>query len=215
MRKLYFLFVSAILLFGMAQAQENKQSNSQEAGMSEYALSNEEKITLLRIARETLENYLQGKQVPEFKVDSPALKEKRGAFVTLKKHGQLRGCIGRIAGDTPVCKVASEFAIYAATEDNRFPPTRYEELKDIDIEISVLTPFERIKSLDEIEVGKHGLIIRKGFRSGLLLPQVPIEWKWDKEEFLENLCHKAGLPSDAYKDDDAVIEKFSAIVFGE
>jgi AmmeMemoRadiSam system protein A len=200
---------------GPVASNSGLKSKTREGGMAEYTLNNEEKKTLLKIARETLENHLQGKKVPEFKAGSPALQEKRGAFVTLKEHGRLRGCIGRIVGDTPVYKVVSEFAIYAATEDNRFPQVEYGELKDIEIEISVLTPFDRIKSFDEIEIGKHGLIIKKDFRQGLFLPQVPVEQGWDMKTYLEELCHKAGLPADAYKDKDAIIEKFRAIVFSE
>jgi AmmeMemoRadiSam system protein A len=183
--------------------------------MSEYSLTDEEKVTLLKIARDTLESYLRTKKVPDFKVDSQSLREKRGAFVTLKKRGKLRGCIGRIIADTPLYQTVSSVAIDSALNDPRFPPVQYEELEEIEIEISVLSPFQKIKSLEEIKVGEHGLLIQKGFYSGLLLPQVPVEYNWDKATFLENLCYKAGLPSDAYKDTDAVIYRFSALVFSE
>ncbi|MCM8824157.1 MAG: TIGR00296 family protein, partial [Candidatus Omnitrophica bacterium] len=102
-----------------------------------------------------------------------------------------------------------------AVNDPRFPPVTSREMKDIEIEISILTPFERVKSLDEIKVGEHGLLIQKGFYSGLLLPQVPLEYGWDKKTYLEHLCLKAGLPTDAYKDRDTTIYKFSAEVFSE
>jgi hypothetical protein len=183
--------------------------------MDEYSLSREEKLTLLRIARDTLNSYLKNGKIPDFKVDSDNLKEKRGAFVTLKKNGQLRGCIGRIVGDTALYKVIANVAIDSALNDPRFPPVQYSELKDIEIEISVLTPFTKVENLDEIEVGKHGLMIRKGFYSGLLLPQVPVEYGWDRETFLQHTSLKAGLPPTAYKDKDAVLYKFSAIVFSE
>jgi AmmeMemoRadiSam system protein A len=183
--------------------------------MTEYSLNKEEKKQLLTIARETLTNHLQGKPVPEFAVDSDNLIARRGAFVTLKKQGHLRGCIGRIVADTDLYRVISDFAINAAVHDPRFRPVGYEELQDIEIEISVLTPFERISSLDEIEVGKHGLMLKKGFSSGLLLPQVPLEYGWDRDTFLEHLCVKAGLAPNSYKDKNVVIEKFSAIVFSE
>ncbi|MCM8826488.1 MAG: AmmeMemoRadiSam system protein B [Candidatus Omnitrophica bacterium] len=178
-------------------------------------LTKEEKLTLLNIVRNTLENYLEKKEIPEFKVDSQRLLEKRGAFVTLKKHGQLRGCIGRTVADTALYKVVSMVAIDSAVNDPRFPPVTSREMKDIEIEISILTPFERVKSLDEIKVGEHGLLIQKGFYSGLLLPQVPLEYGWDKKTYLEHLCLKAGLPTDAYKDRDTTIYKFSAEVFSE
>jgi AmmeMemoRadiSam system protein A len=154
-------------------------------------------------------------KIPQFEVVSENLKEKRGAFVTLKKNGLLRGCIGRIVADTALYKLISQVVIDSALNDPRFPPVRYEELKDIEIEISVLTPFTEIENLEEIEVGKHGLMIRKGFYSGLLLPQVPLEYGWDRETFLKHICLKAGLPPDAYKEKDVLLYKFSAIVFSE
>jgi len=178
-------------------------------------LTKEEKKTLLDIARKTLESYLSGRKIPQFQVNSERLKEKRMVFVTLKKHGQLRGCIGRIVADTPLYKAVSQVAIDSALHDPRFAAVRYEELDDIEIEISVMTPFEEVKNLDDIKVGRDGLMIRKGFNSGLLLPQVPIEYGWDRKTFLENLCYKAGLYKDAYKEPDAVIYKFSAEVFSE
>ncbi len=183
--------------------------------MQDFALNKNEKKELLDIARKSIESYLHNNKVPEFKAKSPALNEKRGAFVTLKKNGDLRGCIGRIVSDTPLYLVVSNVAIDSAVNDPRFEPLNYNELKDIEIEISVLAPFEKIKNLDEIEVGKDGLLIQKGFYSGIFLPQVPVEQGWDKETYLEQLCYKAGLPKDAYKDKSAVIYKFRAIVFNE
>lgn len=196
----------------------NKSGGVESKGgdMGGYTLTKEEKADLLKIARQTLESYLKNGKAPKFERPvSEALNSKRGAFVTLKENGQLRGCIGRIVGDTPVYQVVSEFAINAAVEDPRFEPVKYSELKGIVIEISVLTPFEKVKDLNEIEVGKHGLMIQKGFFSGLLLPQVPVEEGWDKTTFLEYTCRKAGLDPQAYKDKDALLYKFSAIVFGE
>jgi MEMO1 family protein len=192
------------------------EPKSKGGQMGGYTLTKEEKSELLKIARQTLESYLKNGKVPKFeKPKSEALNAKRGAFVTLKENGQLRGCIGRIVGDTPVYQVVSDFAINAAVEDPRFEPVNYSELKNIEIEISVLTPFEKVKDLGEIEVGRHGLMIQKGFSSGLLLPQVPTEEGWDKKTFLEYLCRKAGLNGQDYKDKDAIIYKFEAIVFNE
>jgi len=188
-----------------------------EENMSDYTLNAQEKTYLLKTARASLETYLKTGKIPDFPApDSAALKENRGAFVTLTWHGGLRGCIGRIVGDTPVYKVIPEFAVHAAVDDPRFPMVTYQELKDIYIEISVLTPFLEVKNLDEIEVGKHGLMITRGvFTAGLLLPQVPGEFGWDRTTFLEQVCAKAGLPADAYKDKSAKLEKFSALVFSE
>jgi hypothetical protein len=197
-------------LSAVAYAKDNKEEE-----MKEFSLSEEEKITLLKIARETLESYLKEAKLPYFEVKSENLKEKRGAFVTLKKNGLLRGCIGRIVADTPLYEVVSKVTIDSALNDPRFPPVKYEELKDIEIEISVLTPFTKVENLEEIEIGKHGLMIRKGFYSGLLLPQVPLEYGWDRETFLKHVCLKAGLPADAYKDKGVLLYKFSAIVFSE
>ncbi len=175
-------------------------------------LSEEEKRQLKQIAKESIEAALFRKGAKEIPL-SPVLQEKRGAFVTLKRHGELRGCIGYIRGVAPLHKTVKDMAIQAAFHDPRFSPLGKEEWKDIDIEISVLTPMKKIESLDEIEVGVHGLYIEKGGRTGLLLPQVATEYKWDRTMFLEYTCYKAGLPRDAYKDKDASIYVFSAEVF--
>ncbi|UCC95600.1 MAG: AmmeMemoRadiSam system protein B [Candidatus Omnitrophota bacterium] len=207
-------YVSAVAYLEPTHYKSNKV-HSKEEKMQEYTLSEEEKLTLLQIARKILEAHLKGEKLPQFKIDSSNLSQKRGAFVTLKKKGQLRGCIGRIVADTPLYDVISNVAIDSAVHDPRFPPVRYEELKDIEIEISVLTPFTEVKNIEEIEVGTHGLMIRKGFHSGLLLPQVPTEYGWDRQTFLQHTCLKAGLPPSAYSDKGATLYRFSAIVFGE
>jgi AmmeMemoRadiSam system protein B/AmmeMemoRadiSam system protein A len=190
---------------------DNKDSKKEEI----MGLTKEEKITLLNIARKALESYLKDKKVPQFNVESETLHEKRAVFVTLKNNGRLRGCIGRIVADLPLYEVVAKQAVDAAIHDLRFPSVKYEELKDIEIEISVMTPFEKVSDLGEIEVGKHGLIIKKGFYQGLLLPQVPTEYGWDKETYLQHLCLKAGLDPQSYKDKDVLIYKFSADVFSE
>jgi AmmeMemoRadiSam system protein A len=177
-------------------------------------LSEEEKKILLSIARNTLESYIRHKKISEFNISSDVLKEKRGAFVSLHKKGTLRGCIGYIEAIKPLDQTIIEMTIAAGTQDPRFPPVTSNELTNIDIEISVLTPLKKIKDVGEIEVGKHGILIRKGFYSGLLLPQVATEYGWDRYEFLEHTCSKAGLPNDAWKH-GAVILIFEAQVFGE
>ena len=183
--------------------------------MEKFTLSNGEKSTLLEIARSTLENFLKRGSIPHFETESKNLNDKRGVFVTLKKNNDLRGCIGRIVADIPLCRVVSEVAIDSALNDPRFPPVTLEELSSIEIEISVLTPFTKVDDVGEIEVGRDGLMIKKGFYSGLLLPQVPVEYGWDKETFLQHTCLKAGLATSAYKDKDASLYRFEAIVFSE
>ncbi|MCK5707311.1 MAG: AmmeMemoRadiSam system protein A [Candidatus Aureabacteria bacterium] len=177
-------------------------------------LNEDNKKELLRIARESLDSYLKDGNEKEFSVESEILKEKMGAFVTLKNKGNLRGCIGYIIGVKPIFETVAEMAINAGTRDTRFSPVTASELAEIRFEISVLTPFEKIDSIDEIEVGKHGLYIKKGFYSGLLLPQVATEYGWDRDEFLKHVCQKAGLGMDAWKQ-GAEIFIFSAQVFGE
>ncbi|MCM8785674.1 MAG: AmmeMemoRadiSam system protein B [Candidatus Omnitrophica bacterium] len=179
-------------------------------------LTKEQKILLLKIARETLENYLLGKKLPEIKVDDPVLIEKRGVFVTLKKKGELRGCIGYIEGVEPLYLAVRTMAINSAVKDPRFQPVVFEELKDIEIEISVLTVPKRVKSADEIVLGRDGVIVKRGFNQGVFLPQVAEETGWTKEEFLSYLClHKAGLPQDAWKDPKTELYIFQAEVFSE
>ena len=155
----------------------------------------------------------EGKPFRRFKVDAPVLKENRGAFVTITKNGQLRGCIGYIEGRGPLHKTIEEMAEAAAFRDPRFRPVTEKELPDLEFEISVLTPLRRLTDVNEIEVGKHGIYIKKGWNSGLLLPQVATEYGWDRQTFLEHTCQKAGLPSNAWKDKNAEIYIFSADIF--
>jgi AmmeMemoRadiSam system protein A len=178
-------------------------------------LTEEGKKTLIDIAKTTIESRVTGKNVTEFRIDLEVLKEKRGAFVTIRKHGHLRGCIGYIEARKPLYKTVQEMAIAAAFNDPRFPPLKRDELQHITIEISVLSPLKEIKDINEIEVGIHGIYIVKGFNSGLLLPQVATEYKWDSSTFLEETCYKAGLHSGAWRDKDTKIYIFSADVFNQ
>lgn len=180
-----------------------------------FRLSEEEKKELLKIARMTIEARLFNKKPPEFKPTSPKLQEKCGLFVTLKKKGALRGCIGYIEGIKPLYQAVSDIAINSAFCDPRFPPLRTEEWEDVQIEITVMSPLEKITDPTKIEIGKHGILIRRGFCQGLLLPQVATEECWDCETFLEHTCFKAGLPANAWKDKDTEIYIFSGEVFGE
>jgi len=177
-------------------------------------LGEEEKVELVRIARASMEAAVRGKKVPGFEAATPLLAEKRGAFVTLTKDGRLRGCIGHIRAVAPLYKTVSDMAVAAALEDPRFEPVRPDELDQIEIEISVLTPFEKIADPSEIVVGVHGLYIEKGTHHGLLLPQVATEYGWDRLQFLDQVCRKAGLPEGAWKE-GATIYVFSAQIFNE
>ncbi len=178
-------------------------------------LNQEQRKTLLNIAKESVENYIKYGKVPNFEINDPELSKQQGAFVTLHKDGKLRGCIGRILpGQEPLWQVVRGMAIAAATEDNRFLPVGESELSDLDYEISVLSVPKEIDDWQEIELGKDGVIIQKGFHSGVFLPQVADETAWSKEEFLAHLCaDKAGLSPNCFKDDDVVIKIFQAEVF--
>jgi AmmeMemoRadiSam system protein B/AmmeMemoRadiSam system protein A len=192
---------------------EPQKAHTKEKVGIDLGLSDEEKKTLHEIAHTVIWNKASGKEVPKFQVKSEKLNELRGAFVTITKKGSLRGCIGHIKGVKPLYKSVEEMAAAAAFQDPRFPPVTKKELKDLDIEISVLTPFEQITDVSKIEVGKHGLYIERGFYSGLLLPQVATEYGWDRDTFLEHTCRKAGLPPDAWKEKDIKIYIFSADIF--
>lgn len=191
---------------------KEKMKEEKKVGV-DLGLTEEEKRTLHQIAKTVIENKAKGKAVPDFKIESTTLKENRGAFVTIQKKGQLRGCIGYIEGHGPLYKTIEEMAEAAAFRDPRFSPVKEKELPELDIEISVLTPLKKITNVNEIEVGKHGIYIKKGWFSGLLLPQVATEYGWDRQTFLEHTCQKAGLPSNAWKEKDTEIYIFSADIF--
>ena len=175
----------------------------------------EDKIFLLKLARNVISAECRGEhyRIPPY--TSKVFDEPRGAFVTLHKHGQLRGCIGYIEPIKPLVETIVEMAKAAAFNDWRFPPVKAEEVPELDIEISILSPIKEIKDTNEIVVGKHGIIITRGMHRGLLLPQVATEWGWDREKFLEQTCLKAGLPTDAWKEKGTKIEIFSAEIFNE
>ena len=187
--------------------EENNKSTVKEG------LTDDEKSTLHKIAKTAIKKRL-GNEAPA-KPESPTdtLNEKRGAFVSLHRNGRLRGCIGYVHGVKPLAETINEMAVSAAFHDPRFPPLKEDELSDLDIEISVLTPMKQIKDINEIEVGKHGLMMIKGHYSGLLLPQVATQYNWDKQTFLSQTCNKAGLPEDAWKNEETEIYIFSAEIF--
>jgi hypothetical protein len=179
---------------------------------SGFSLSDEEKSTLKDIALQSIKDSLDGKPISNPSSLTNSLSSKCGAFVSLHKKGLLRGCIGHFGEDMPLYEIVAEMARAAAFEDPRFPPLHREELSDIDIEISVLTPMRRIHSLDEFQLHKHGIYIRKGYRSGTFLPQVADEVNWTKEEFVGHCSQdKAGLGWDGWR--DAELYVYEAIVF--
>ena len=137
-----------------------------------------------------------------------------GAFVSIHNHGELRGCIGHIEADEPLGRVVLRCAVAACSTDPRFPGVTASELPELQIEVSLLGPLEPIAGAEDIEIGRHGLMVEHGWNRGLLLPQVAVEWCWDSETFLTHTCHKAGLPRDAWKK-GARIWRFEAEVFGE
>ena len=178
----------------------------------EFSLTDEEKGTLKQIAYNSIKDSLNGKPISYLSPLTSHLYSKCGAFVSLHKNGRLRGCIGHFGEDTPLHEIVAEMARAAAFEDPRFTPLRREELDDVDIEISVLTPMRRIQSLDEFELHRHGIYIRKGYRSGTFLPQVADEVNWTKEEFVGHCSQdKAGLGWDGWR--DAELYVYEAIVF--
>ncbi len=183
--------------------------------MNELHLSEHHKSELLRISRATLDEYLLSGMIPPGKPHSFILLQNSAAFVTLKtEEGSLRGCIGTFAADKPLYKTIQEMTVAAATQDPRFPPVVEDETDSLTIEISVLSGLKEVAA-DDVQVGVHGVFITRGRQSGVLLPQVPVEYGWGPTIFLQEVCRKAGLPADAYKLPDTKIEVFTAQVFSE
>jgi uncharacterized protein len=173
---------------------------------------------LLRIARDAVAAAVRGKTPPEVKPVSPDLRAPRGAFVTVKTHGQLRGCIGQFVASVPLFEMVQEMAVSAATRDPRFTFERItpEELPDLDVEVSVLGPLEKIADPLDFELGVHGIYIKRGGSHGCFLPQVAAETGWSKEEFLSHCAGgKAGLADDAWKDPQTEVLRFTCEVVSE
>jgi AmmeMemoRadiSam system protein A len=179
---------------------------------SEPEFTPEERFQLLRVAHESIVSALEAREL-SLEPPSTHLAEARGVFTTLHIHGKLRGCVGYVLPSAPVYRAVAETAQAAAFEDNRFSPVTIEEAPLLEIELSILSPPQLIEPA-AIEVGRHGLLISQHGRRGLLLPQVAVEHRWDREIFLQQTCLKAGLPSDAWTR-GAFIEAFSAEVFGD
>jgi AmmeMemoRadiSam system protein A len=184
-------------------------------GRAGFELRPEEREQLLAGAREALAAHFAGR-APVLPPASGALAVRCGAFVTLRRaaDGELRGCIGQMDGDGPLVETVAEMAVAAATRDARFSRISADELGSLRIEISVLSPLAPIAAAD-VEVGRHGLLVACGGRRGVLLPQVPGEYGWDRETFLRHTCEKAGLPPDSWKRADAELLGFTAVVFSE
>lgn len=178
-------------------------------------LTHEEKQTLLKNARSGIQTVLGGKQVAPKKNASEALNQHAGVFVTLRKDRQLRGCIGYIEPIFPLLQAIQEAAVKAATEDPRFMPLTLSELAKVEIEISVLSPLTELIDKTKIEIGTHGLVIDSGLRRGLLLPQVAVEYGWDRHQFLKHTSIKAGLPSDAWSRKEVKLFTFTVEKFEE
>lgn len=181
----------------------------------EDTLSLEEKKELIKIARESIKRGLKGEKWTPPEPSSPDLKNFQGAFVTLKKRGMLRGCIGYVEPIKPLYLTVADVAYSASFADPRFPPLSKEEYDEIELEITVLSPLKKIDNPELVEVGKHGLLVKRGIYQGLLLPQVPVEEGWDRETFLRHTCLKAGLPPDAWKDPETELYIFTGEIFSE
>lgn len=180
----------------------------------ELTLTREEKKFLLDMARSRIDLVMREQQVGFLAPPPPGiLHEKLGAFVTLKLHGTLRGCLGKLASNDPLYITVGDMAEDSAFHDSRFPPLTISEFAKIEMEISILGPITPCHDPSQIVTGKHGLIIRRSSHHGLLLPQVALEWEWSRETFLAQTCRKAGLPLDAWHDPDTEIYWFEAYVF--
>ncbi len=189
-----------------------KDSGNMEIDLS---FTSEEKAELLRIAKESVTAVVGGRKYEPPVPEGARLRQKAGAFVTLHLHGELRGCIGLIEPHLPLYETVAEMAAKSAMADPRFESVTKSELADIEFEISVLSPLERVVNTGDVVVGRHGVMIEKGYYRGLLLPQVATENGWDREQFLRYVCVKAGLHKEAYLDADSKISVFTAEVFGE
>jgi len=178
--------------------------------------SAESRHRLLQVARESLENFLENEKQTEFTTETPELLEKRAVFVTLRKldSGNLRGCIGQTEARYPLIEAIAKTAISSALNDSRFPPVTLDELPDLLIEINVLSPMTPMNP-EDVEVGKHGLLINKGSCGGLFLPEVAVSQDWDRLTFLDELCRKANLPKGSWRNAEAELQAFESEAWEE
>jgi hypothetical protein len=193
-----------------------KAAGASAASTPPFSLTQAERDELLKLAKTSVETAVRQRKLYDFNgAGFESLQQERGAFVTLKEKGELRGCIGYVAPVKPLSYTVRDVAAYAALKDSRFPPVSTGELPQLEYEISVLSPLRRVLDIKQIEVGRHGLVMRRGDNEGLLLPQVPVEQKWDRMTFLAETCRKAGLPADAWRDEGTDIFMFTALVFDD
>lgn len=179
-------------------------------------LTEEQGHTLLDIARKNILHYLETRHMLPVKENPPIFAEKKGIFITLKKHETLRGCVGFTDPVYPLINALLEASVSAAVRDPRFPPVTKKEMDKISLEITVLSPPEKIEPFPEnITIGEDGLVVEKGMFKGVLLPQVPVEWEWEAEEFLCQACMKAGLSPDCWLDEETTIYTFQGQIFSE
>lgn len=203
---------AVVLTADETDAFEDKREQSPPVASGQLQPS--DKKSLLLFARETISRFLLTETVPLARGFNANLRQPCGVFVTLKKKGELRGCIGRIIGDEPLCKLVGAMAIQAALNDRRFSPLSPDELNDIEIEISVLTPMKQVSGAGDIVIGRDGVLLSKGGHSAVFLPQVATEQGWGREEMLDNLCRKAGLNSGCWKK-GTQFSTFQAVMFSE
>ncbi len=178
-------------------------------------LSETESTTLLQIAREAIRRHLNQEEYTPAPREEKALNEKSGCFVTLKRNGRLRGCIGNFQSTQPLFREVAAMAVASAVQDPRFQPLQAGELAAITLEITILSALRKVDDSREIEIGTHGIYIEKGLNRGVLLPQVAVEHGWDRETFLQQTCLKAGLPAAAWQSPDAEIYLFSGRIIQE
>ncbi|MGA8274224.1 MAG: AmmeMemoRadiSam system protein A [Candidatus Sulfotelmatobacter sp.] len=196
----------------MSPLQHNSSSAVDSPEQPVHEFSAEERTLLLRLAHDSVASALQSLEIP-LDPPTPHLTESRGVFTSLYLRGELRGCVGYVLPASSVYRAVAETARAAAFDDNRFPAITKDEAPQLEIELSILSPPEPIQA-EDIQVGRHGLLISQHGRRGLLLPQVPVERNWDRTTFLEQTCRKAGLPSDAWQK-GATIHAFTAEIFGD
>jgi len=196
----------------MSPQPEHMAAPAALAGARQNEFTPEERAVLLRLAHESILSALERREI-SLTPPSPHLDEPRGAFTTIYFHGNLRGCVGYVFPVASLYRTVAETARAAAFEDTRFSPVSPQEAPELDVSLSILSPL-RVITPEEVEIGRHGLVVSHGGRRGLLLPQVPIEHHWDRATFMEQTCRKAGLPLDAWRQ-GATLEAFTAEVFGD
>jgi AmmeMemoRadiSam system protein A len=196
----------------MSPQPEHMAAPAALAGARQNEFTPEERAVLLRLAHESILSALERREI-SLTPPSPHLDEPRGAFTTIYFHGNLRGCVGYVFPVASLYRTVAETARAAAFEDTRFSPVSPQEAPELDVSLSILSPL-RVITPEEVEIGRHGLVVSHGGRRGLLLPQVPVEHQWDRATFMEQTCRKAGLPLDAWRQ-GATLEAFTAEVFGD